>query len=143
MKVYDLPENCIYQRFNFTFGLTVCELVHVKPAKHLSECAKSLHYSFMSKIVVRFCFVSQTIVSHLRSQSVFSLVHVCGYFLKLQGVQHALETTYLCVTAVVCVVINSFPGSSLAAAVACCCGGFHVKWETVQGTDFYWYVLFY
>jgi hypothetical protein len=30
-----------------------------------------------------------------------------------------------------CVVTNSFPGSSLAAATACCRGGFHVKWDSM------------
>jgi hypothetical protein len=39
------------------------------------------------------------------------------------------------VTAVFCVVTNSFPGSSLAAAAACCLGGFHVKWDILCSSE--------
>jgi hypothetical protein len=33
-------------------------------------------------------------------------------------------------TAVFCAVTDSFPGSSLAAATACCSDGINVKWDT-------------
>jgi hypothetical protein len=45
------------------------------------------------------------------------------------GVPRNSEHTYWHATAMFCVVTNSFPGSSLAAAAACCHGGFHVKWD--------------
>jgi hypothetical protein len=38
--------------------------------------------------------------------------------------------------AMFCIVTNSFPGGSLAAAAACCHGGFHIKWDTLSVHEF-------
>jgi hypothetical protein len=52
------------------------------------------------------------------------------FYLYVHGVPRILEPTYKLATAVVCVVTNSFAGSSLFPAVACCCGGFCVRLGT-------------
>jgi hypothetical protein len=50
----------------------------------------------------------------------------------VQAFPRNLETTCWLATAVVCVVINAFPGSLLAAAGVCYLGGFHVRWDTIS-----------
>jgi hypothetical protein len=47
-------------------------------------------------------------------------------------IQFNLEPTYKHVMAMFCIVTNSFPSSSLAAAAVCCRGEFHVKWDTLH-----------
>jgi hypothetical protein len=49
----------------------------------------------------------------------------------VQGAVCNSNFTYWHVTTVVCIVTNSFPGTSLAAAAPCCHGTFHVKRGTL------------
>jgi hypothetical protein len=50
----------------------------------------------------------------------------------IQSVPRNSEPTYWHATAMLCVVTDSFPGSSLAAVAARCRGGFHDKWDILK-----------
>jgi hypothetical protein len=54
---------------------------------------------------------------------------------QVQGVPPNSEPTYWHATAALCLVADSFAGSSLSAAAAGCPGGFHVKWDTLYHTN--------
>lgn len=49
----------------------------------------------------------------------------------MQGVPHNPEAIYRQATTVLCVVNNSFPGSSVDAAATCCHSGFYVNLDTL------------